>query len=189
MEPTTAIPEDQHLRVAAARLGRLAGRHPLIERLKRLEELIREDPELAALWGDLEGAEESTGGCGSGGCGSGGCGTKKAEGAEGPPRRNGGPKPGQKMDLYQRFADQPVLQEYVQVRHRFYVLVDGLVETMFENLYGKSWLGLPQVDPLQDPAAPPPLPVGFAGVPLVDVLPDEEEAPAEQRPFPAAQGA
>lgn len=80
------------------------------------------------------------------------------------------------MDLYQRFSDTPVLQEYVQVRHRFYVLVDGMVETMFENLYGKSWLGLPQVDPLQDPAEPPPPPVGFAGVALVDVLPDEDEA-------------
>ena len=178
MEPADVPPSDETLRAAAARLGQLAGTHPLIERLKRLEEHIREDPALAALWAELEGAEESTGGCGSGGCGSGGCGTKK-KGAEGPPKRNGGPKPGQKMDLHKRFSEAPVLQEYVQVRHRFYVLVDGVVETMFEHLYGKSWLGLPRVDPLQDPdEAPEPVPVGFAGVPLVDVLPDAEDEAA-----------
>jgi hypothetical protein len=177
MERPTELPDDRSLRAAAAGLGRLAGGHPLIQRLKRLEEQIREDPALAALWAELEEAEETSGGCGSGGCSSGGCGASKEEGTEGPPRRNGGPKPGQKMGLYQEFSDSPVLQEYVQVRHRFYVLVDGLVETMFENLYGKSWLGLPQVDPLQDPDQAP-IPVGFAGVALVDVLEDDDDEAA-----------
>lgn len=165
-------PNDEQLKQRAAAFGRLVGDHPLVQRLKRLEEQIREDVELSELWRSLEEAEQTTGGCGSGGCGSGGCGTKK-KGAEGPPRRNGGPKPGQRMDLYSQFSEQPVLQEYVQVRHRFYVLIDDLFQTVFEELYGRSWLGLPQVDPFLEGAdAAPPTPVGFAGVSLVDVLPD-----------------
>lgn len=170
MEPS----DEQGLIERARELGLVARDHPLVQRLKRLEEIIREDAGLRELWDELEGAEASSGGCGSGGCSSGGCGTKQP--GEGPPKRNGGPKPGEKMDLYARFSDQPVLQEYVQVRHRFYVLVDSMVAAMFEALYGRSWLGLPQVDPLGDEPEVPPRPVGFAGVSLVDPLPDDDEA-------------
>lgn len=159
----------QRVEDGARDLGRLLAGHPLVQRLRRLEEQIREDAALTALWRDLEDAESTSGGCGSGGCGSGGCGTKP-EGAEGPPRRNGGPKPGEKMDLYARFSDEPVLQEYVQVRHRFYVLVDSLYATVFETAYGAGWSGQPVVADL-DAEVPPPA-VGFAGLTLVDPLED-----------------
>lgn len=170
MEPLDSLEPaaDEVLRQRARELGREAAEHPVVARLKRLEEIIREDSALSELWAELEAFDTSSrcgsGGCGSGGCGSGGCGPEASdsEAAEAPK--------GNRLDLYARFSEEPILQEYVQVRHRFYVLVDSMVETMFENLYGQPWRGSPEVHPVpQEPAGSA---VGFAGVSLVDILPD-----------------
>ncbi len=66
------FPSQEHVLEKARDLGLLAGENPLVQRLKRLEEIIREDPHLTEIWTSLQEAEGSTGGCGSGGCGSGG---------------------------------------------------------------------------------------------------------------------
>ncbi len=155
------------LEARARQLGRELAAHPSVLRLKRLEEIIREDPALAATWADLEGAEKGEGGCGSGGCGSGGCGSKEVP--EGGRRAgNGGPKPGSRMDLYRSFSDSSVLQEYVQVRQQVYSLVDSVYAGIFEAMYGR-FDEFPEVSP--GLAAPP---VGFAGLSLIDPLPDED---------------
>lgn len=163
--------DEDAVRQAMIQLGQNASQLPLVARLKRLEEQIREDPELSRVWAELEAAESSGGGCSSGGCGSGGCSTSAS--SEGKKPRNGGPKPGTKMELYAQFSDSSVLQEYVQTRHRFYVEVDRWVEAFFENLYGYSWQGVPEVDPLKR-GAELSLPPQLGGIPLVDILPDEE---------------
>jgi hypothetical protein len=157
---------DEELRRRARDLGGFARGHPVVQRLKRLEEIIREDSELADLWSELEDFETS-GGCGSGGCSGGGCGSGSAAGTEshGPVTPKGG-----RLDLYARFSEAPLLQEYVQVRHRFYVLVDSMIENLFESLYQKPWSGSAEVDLLSSGGVDPE--VGFAGVPLVDLLPD-----------------
>lgn len=171
---------DLDLTRRARQLGLLASEHPVVQRLKRLEEIIREDSELRELWAELEEFDASSGcgsgGCGSGGCSSGGCGTSAPEETSPklspvafPQTSTTAASPRDRMDLYARFSEAPVLQEYVQIRHRFYVLVDGLVETLFQTLYGQPWQGTPEVSPLREE----PGPVGFAGVPLVDVLPDD----------------
>lgn len=173
--------DDGAVDAAARDLGALVARHPVVLRLKRLEEQIREDEGLRVLWEDLQEAENQGSGCGSGGCGSGGCGSGCGSGdaaapveGEGPvmrTKRNGGPKPGERMELYRQFSDAPVLQEYIQVRHQFYLLVDRLYETVFETMYGKPWAGVPELQPLEEEAPR----VGFAGVSLVDVLDDDED--------------
>lgn len=134
-------------------LGEALAAHPLTLRLKRIEESIREDEAMLVLWRQLEGVERG-GGCRSGsGCGSGGCGTAAHD--ESPPEAAP-----DKLSLMARFADAPLLQEYVQVKHRFYALVDAAFETAFQRAYGKAWMGEPEVDVAADPLleAEPPAP-------------------------------